>query len=55
MKIETPEQSDAREYEERKLRARDTIMKDDNIQQLIQAFDAELDQDSIEPKQRLGD
>ena len=53
--IETPEQADAREYKERKLQARDTIMKDDNIQQLIQAFDAELDQDSIEPKQRLGD
>ena len=53
--IETPEQAGAREYKERKLQARDTIMKDDNIQQLIQAFDAELDQDSIEPKQRLGD
>ncbi len=53
--VETPAQADAREYEERKLLARDSIMKDDNIRQLIQTFGAELDQDSIEPKQCLGD
>lgn len=53
--VETPAQAHAREYEERKLLARDSIMKDDNIRQLIQTFGAELDQDSIEPKQCLGD